>query len=604
MDKENQLSWLYDLYLLGQSQLLQDTPSTVQQQILQHVIKGFEADTGSLALCVTEDCQELTLVAGTGLPEHTVGSVVKCKESVLGWVMEHGGPLLLTGDISQDPRFRDLKHHTGSVRPGSSMCWPLRLEQRVLGALCINRTEDHRHFTQDELERCAMLVKLISIVIENAQLHIGQQEAHKLALQSRAQLEQILCALDNVVWSITPDTFETLFLNPAAEKIYGRPIADFFDDPGLWMATVHRDDRQRVGVCLPEILGKGVLDIEYRIVRPDGEVRWIHDHIHAIFGDDGKPVSLNGLGTDITLSRQAEINLKKSHAELQQAYAKLQEIQGQLLQSEKMASIGQLAAGVAHEINNPIGYVYSNLGSLQKYLNDVFTVVDTYEKVESLLAQHPEAAAGIRAVKQKVDLEFLREDVTALMGESREGITRVKKIVQDLKDFSHIGSDEEWQLADLRQGIDSTLNIVNNEIKYKAEVKREYDDIPDIECLPPQLNQVFMNLLVNAAHAIEERGMITIRTGTLNDTVWVEVSDTGKGIAPENLGRIFDPFFTTKPVGTGTGLGLSVSYSIIQKHHGSINVASEVGKGTTFHIALPVKQPEPGPETKPIHEGS
>jgi len=601
MEKDKQLPWLYELYLLGQSQLLRETPAIVQQQILQHIIKGFGADTGSLALCATEDCHEMTIVAGTGLPEEAVGSNVKCNESLLGWVIQHGQPVLLTGDVSADARFADLKLYHDKERVCCSICWPLKLENRILGALCINRAQGSDLFTQADLEEGVLLVNLISIVLENVQLHIDQQEAHRQALQSREHLEQILSALDNVVWSITPDTFETIFLNPAAENVYGRPIAQFMADSDLWFQTVHPEDRKRVGACLPEILEKGVLDIEYRIVRPDGEVRWIHDHIHAIFDENGQPASLNGLGTDITNSREAEIKLKKSHAELQQAYAQLQDIQSQLLQSEKMASIGQLAAGVAHEINNPIGYVYSNLGSLQKYLDDVFTVLDAYEKVEPLLASHPDAMNVVRAVKQKADLEFLREDVTALMSESREGITRVKKIVQDLKDFSHVGSEEEWQQADLRQGIDSTLNIVNNEIKYKAEVRKEYDDIPEVECLPPQLNQVFMNLLVNAAHAIEERGTIVIRTGTANDTVWVEVSDSGKGIAPENLSRIFDPFFTTKPVGTGTGLGLSVSYSIIQKHHGSINVASEVGKGTTFRITLPVKQPAPQPESETMH---
>jgi len=271
---------------------------------------------------------------------------------------------------------------------------------------------------------------------------------------------------------------------------------------------------------------------------------------------------------------------------------KLEEANSQLLQSEKMASIGQLAAGVAHEINNPIGYVSSNLGSLQKYLENILAVVDAYEKIEPLLAQYPQALADITAAKGRADLAFLKEDVPALMSESREGITRVRQIVQNLKDFSHAGSDEEWQQADLRHGLESTLNIVWNELKYKCEVKKDYAEIPNIECLPSQLNQVFMNLLVNAAYAIEGKGIITIRTGTQGDHVWVEVADTGKGIAPENLDRIFDPFFTTKPVGKGTGLGLSVSYSILQTHHGRINVASEVGKGTTFHILLPVKQPK------------
>ncbi|OGV71513.1 MAG: hypothetical protein A3B82_05520 [Methylophilales bacterium RIFCSPHIGHO2_02_FULL_57_10] len=329
---------------------------------------------------------------------------------------------------------------------------------------------------------------------------------------------------------------------------------------------------------------------------------------------------MDGISVDITQHKLTEENMIKGRAELEDAYRKLQDVQGQLLQSEKMASIGQLAAGVAHEINNPIGYVHSNIGSLQKYLNDLFAVVTAYEQAESLLGQHPEVLAGIRSVKQKVDLEFLKEDVAALMNESREGITRVKKIVQDLKDFSHVDSDEEWQEADLHHGIDSTLSIVWNEIKYKAEVIKEYGAIPDIECLPAQLNQVFMNLLVNAAHAIEDRGVITVRSGVQGDGVWVEIADTGKGIAPEHLNRIFEPFFTTKPVGKGTGLGLSVSYSIIQKHHGSISVDrpvgkgtglglsvsysiiqkhhgsisvdSELGKGTTFRIELPVRRPE------------
>ena len=172
-----------------------------------------------------------------------------------------------------------------------------------------------------------------------------------------------------------------------------------------------------------------------------------------------------------------------------------------------------------------------------------------------------------------------------------DGITRVKNIVQNLKDFSHVDASDEWHYADLHSGLDSTLNIVNNEIKYKAEVVKEYGDIPQVECLLSQLNQVFMNLLVNASHAIEEHGVITVRTGKTGEEVWVEVADTGKGIAPDSLKKIFDPFFTTKPIGQGTGLGLSLSYGIIQKHHGRIDVQSVVDKGTTFRVWLPLKQP-------------
>lgn len=268
---------------------------------------------------------------------------------------------------------------------------------------------------------------------------------------------------------------------------------------------------------------------------------------------------------------------------------RLEEAQNQLLQSEKMASIGQLAAGVAHEINNPIGYVYSNLSTLQKYLSDIFEVLSAYEALEPALDADDPILMEIRRLKESLDFAFLKEDISALMAESAEGISRVRKIVQDLKDFSHV-DEAEWQWADLHKGLDSTLNIVNNELKYKAEVVRQYGELPSVECLPSQINQVFMNLLVNAAHAIESHGTIIIRTGTVGDEVWVEVTDTGKGIAPEHLNRIFDPFFTTKPVGKGTGLGLSLSYGIIQKHHGRIEVKSESGRGTTFTIRLPVQQ--------------
>ena len=418
------------------------------------------------------------------------------------------------------------------------------------------------------------------------------REEQKRLQETEEHLTAILASLDDVVWSLNPETFQTIYMSPAATKVYGLSPEAFYQDSTLWLKILHPEDSERVLKKMALLDEQGALDLDYRIIRPDGAVRWIHDHVRQVRDDNGKVLRLDGISVDITQHKLTEENMIKGRAELEDAYRKLQDVQGQLLQSEKMASIGQLAAGVAHEINNPIGYVHSNIGSLQKYLDDLFAVVTAYEQAESLLGQHPEVLAGIRSVKQKVDLEFLKEDVAALMNESREGITRVKKIVQDLKDFSHVDSDEEWQEADLHHGIDSTLSIVWNEIKYKAEVIKEYGAIPDIECLPAQLNQVFMNLLVNAAHAIEDRGVITVRSGVQGDGVWVEIADTGKGIAPEHLNRIFEPFFTTKPVGKGTGLGLSVSYSIIQKHHGSISVDSELGKGTTFRIELPVRRPE------------
>jgi signal transduction histidine kinase len=287
----------------------------------------------------------------------------------------------------------------------------------------------------------------------------------------------------------------------------------------------------------------------------------------------------------------AEVDdLVRANAELTELNRQLSATQDQLVQSEKMASIGQLAAGVAHEINNPIGFIFSNLGTLDRYLGDLFKVLAVYEACEPKVGD-AHARQSLALLRREVELDYLKEDIPTLMAETRDGIERVRKIVQDLKDFSHVDANRDWEWADLHKGIDSTLNIVNNEIKYKAEVVRQYGELPLVRCLASELNQVFMNLLVNAAHAItRERGTIVVRTASGDGKVWVEIEDDGSGITPENLQRIFDPFFTTKPVGKGTGLGLSLAYGIVKKHGGLIEVASEPGRGTRFRVTLPIER--------------
>jgi len=276
--------------------------------------------------------------------------------------------------------------------------------------------------------------------------------------------------------------------------------------------------------------------------------------------------------------------LSGKQIEQDQLIKKLETANSQLLQSEKLAAIGQLAAGVAHEINNPIGYVFSNLKTLAGYVHDLLRIIDAVDTSADL--------DELRQLKRSLEYDYIRNDVEALIGESEDGIDRVKRIITALKDFSHI-DEEEFRPADLHRGLETTLNVVNNELKYKAEVIKEYTPLPEVECIPSQINQVVMNLLVNAAHAIEHFGRITLRSGHEEGWVWIEVEDTGSGIEPKLLNRIYEPFFTTKPIGKGTGLGLSLSYNIIQKHHGRIEVASEVGKGTRFRLWLPIKQPEP-----------
>jgi len=287
---------------------------------------------------------------------------------------------------------------------------------------------------------------------------------------------------------------------------------------------------------------------------------------------------------------RAQEELVRNYREMKQTNARLAEAQSQLLQSEKLASIGQLAAGVAHEINNPVGFVASNLGSLRRYMESMLELIRLYESADKALLP-PELVKEIKSLQERADFEFIHEDLPVLLKESEDGLHRVKKIVQDLRDFSRV-DQADWQEADLNQGLDSTLNVVMNEVKYKATVKKDYGPLPAVRCLAAQLNQVFMNLIVNASQAIEKRGEIVLKTRQVEDWVCVEVSDNGAGMSPEVLRRIFDPFYTTKPVGKGTGLGLSLSFSIVQKHGGRIEVESTVGVGTTFKVWIPLAGPK------------
>jgi len=281
---------------------------------------------------------------------------------------------------------------------------------------------------------------------------------------------------------------------------------------------------------------------------------------------------------------------KRAAMEIEHAYAELKETQAQLLQQEKLASIGQMAAGVAHEINNPTGFIMSNLGTLGKYVERLDTFIKAQSAALGTLGA-PAEDEKLAALRQQLKIDRIVGDLPCLIAESLSGAERVKKIVQDLKSFARVDG-AECQLANLTDCLDSTINIVWNELKYKATLKKEYGDLALVRCHPQQLNQVFMNLLVNAAHAIVKQGEITVRTWQENNSAYIAIADTGCGIPEEIRQRIFEPFFTTKEAGKGTGLGLSISYDIIRKHSGDITVESTVGIGTTFTIRLPLKGAE------------
>jgi len=302
------------------------------------------------------------------------------------------------------------------------------------------------------------------------------------------------------------------------------------------------------------------------------------------------------LHREIDKRNDIEKKLRASKKELEKTVKQLKQTQARIIQSEKMASIGQLAAGVAHEINNPTAFVSSNLNTMAQYHEDIYRLLTQYEKTLHLLTDACDlsvlprkVAAAIAETNQvcdEIDLEFIRTDCPELIAESRDGAERIRKIVADLKDFAHPG-DQRCIETDINQGLDSTINIVWNEIKYKSQLTKDYGELPSVWCYSQQINQVFMNVLINAAQAIEKDGLIQVRTRHVKDDVMIQISDNGRGIAEEIKSQIFDPFFTTKEIGAGTGLGLSMSYSIIEKHNGRIEVQSTVGEGTTFTIHLP-----------------
>jgi len=428
----------------------------------------------------------------------------------------------------------------------------------------------------------------------------GPAAAPAHAASPLVRLQYLVDNTPAIIYCTVPSgDFKMTFVSNNAYNVLGYRPEQMVADPNFWFDHIHPEDAPNIFSSLALVFTEGQRAYEYRFRIHDGSYLWMHDTLRLIRDEQGAPLEVIGSLTDITERKRMEEALQAKGEEQQKLIAELRNAHEQLLQSEKMASIGQLAAGIAHEINNPVGFVNSNMGSLKNYVGTLLQLIEQYEQAA---APHPALAAQLAALHRQADLEFLKDDVTDLVRESMDGLKRVKDIVQALKDFSHVG-ETEWQVADLHHGLDSTLNIVANEIKYKARVDKRYGTLPPVVCLASQLNQVFMNLLVNAAHALREQGVITIRTGLeagpggpTDHWVFVEVGDNGVGIAPENLHRIFEPFFTTKPVGSGTGLGLSLSYGIVNRHGGRIEVASVVGQGTRFTVHLPVHPP--GAEAK------
>jgi PAS domain S-box-containing protein len=412
-------------------------------------------------------------------------------------------------------------------------------------------------------------IDVTNLLATEKALAAKSEEADMLALVARHTDSSVVFVDPDGAIRWTNDAF-TLLNGYSNEEALGRSPLDLLHTP-------EERDRLRPQIFRNLHENRG-FSAEVTCHAKDGRAYPSELEVRPVCDDDGTLRHIVAISKDITARREAE---------------------ARLAQAERLESIGQLAAGVAHEINNPVGFVSSNLHSLRQYVDQLMTLVDAQSAVLKA-PDDAQAQATLKRAAKAAEIEYLKEDLPELLDESADGLTRVKKIVQDLKDFSRV-DQADWQQADLNAGLESTLNVVRNEVKYKCEVVKHLGVLPHVTCLAGQLNQVFMNLIVNASHAIADHGTITLRTGHDGDWVWIEVADTGCGMSEEVRRRIFEPFFTTKDVGKGTGLGLSLSFSIIKRHEGELRVTSTPGQGSTFRVWVPVAGPQavsgqsPGP---------
>lgn len=434
---------------------------------------------------------------------------------------------------------------------------------------------------------------------------VERKKLEEALRHSRGKLNAMLGSISDPMIMVNGD-LDVIWSNEATRQVFGddrigkkcyqirdgcnTPCAP---SPCIVAQTLEDGQRHRCEICLTDRMGLR---------------RFFHCTANVALRDTtGRPTAVMEIASDVTDRRIAE----KYHEfrRLEAANQEVKELQSHLIQSEKLASIGQLAAGVAHEMNTPLGFVACNFETLEKHMKKVSALLALYAELETKLQERseldgPALIAPIREFKEKMRIDFILRNLNTLFEDSHEGLGRVTEIIQNLRDFSRVDQSSTFARYNLNEGLTATLIVARNAIKYKADVETNFGDIPEIFCHPGQINQVFLNLIVNAAQAIEtqerdDRGRIAIRTYLADTEVVCEIEDDGPGISPENCRKVFDPFFTTKPAGTGTGMGLSISYDIIvNKHKGQIWLESGLDRGTLFTIKLPL-QPIKSPSENP-----
>lgn len=440
----------------------------------------------------------------------------------------------------------------------------------VVGLVCVSRDVTARRRAEQEMRE---LQRFLASIIENIPDMIFVKDARDLRFVefNRAAEELIGQSRDQVVGKNDHDLF------PPDE-------ADFFN----------ANDRA-------VLEGRQLIEVPAEHIQTPRGLRILHTKKIPLLDDDGNPRYLLGISEDVTDRVRAQEELVRKNQLLEEAvsserraHEELKQAQTQLVQTEKLASLGQLVAGVAHEINNPLAFVSNNVAVLQRDVRAVVELLKLYRGEDAAVQRaNPELSKQIAELAERIDLNYTVSNLPDLLARSREGLKRIQEIVRDLRDFARQETVGDYQEGvDLNAGILSTLNIVRGRArKTKVELEADLTPLPGITCEPARINQVVLNLMVNAVDACENGGDVKVRTRVAGDGVEIEIADTGTGIAPEIRDKIFDPFFTTKPQGQGTGLGLSISYGIVRDHGGNISVDSTPGKGSRFVVHLPMKPP-------------
>ncbi len=454
--------------------------------------------------------------------------------------------------------------------------FPLIVEERVLGVLAVFARQPLAEDTQ------AALATLSNTLAQGIQ----RKHAEEARRASEEKYRSLITNIPDVTWTCDSQG-RCVFISPNVEKVLGYNAEEIYQNPLHRFESLHPEDEAGVRAAFDALFSQhATFDTTYRVKSKTGAWLWLHERAVATYEQDGV-LYADGVFSNITTQRAVEAALQQSEEHLRRA--------------QKLESIGQLAAGIAHEINTPMQYIGDNARFLQDSFSELSAVI---EKDRQLLLAcraagvHEELVAEVEATLASADLDYLLLEIPKSLQQSQEGVEHVTKIVQSMKDFAHPGTKKKP--ADLNKAIESTLTVARNEWKYVADVVTNFDlTLPPVPCVLSELNQVVLNLIINAAHTIadvvgdgsQRKGTIIIGTRHDEQCAEIRITDSGAGIPEKVRARIFDPFFTTKEVGRGTGQGLAISHEVIvKKHKGTLEFETEVGRGTTFIIRLPLHE--------------